>query len=370
MQDKLVALVTGANQGIGLQITARILVARNSLYWSGRAICSAAKPRRRRLDRTHTQSRLDVTDQDSITAAAAHPQWLYSTCSSKTPLSRIRKLPGNPSSVRTGVDPTTSSMKCARCGTPTCSVSPFTGRCYRSCARRRMPVSSVICIERCRLADYEFRPDFHLPSPIFGPVYAASKTALNALTVAMALELGKGEGIKVNAVSPGFTETNLNEDMREPGDCGRRRPQRRCASRYWARTAPRGHSRAGKTKRFRGDEALSAALDRLLGSLCPGASIAANVQMSPALPPTSDGIGRKICYRTGPQRTMSMEVVAPFEILLHGDEGEVHGEFDAVKLHVAPLIVSVIAQIGFTGGRECLAVPVLHRRESIRASGG
>jgi NAD(P)-dependent dehydrogenase (short-subunit alcohol dehydrogenase family) len=44
---------------------------------------------------------------------------------------------------------------------------------------------------------------------IFGPVYPASKTALNALTLAMALELDP-EGIKVNAVSPGFTKTNLN----------------------------------------------------------------------------------------------------------------------------------------------------------------
>ena len=33
--------------------------------------------------------------------------------------------------------------------------------------------------------------------------------ALNALTVAMALELGP-DGIKVNAVSPGYTKTNLN----------------------------------------------------------------------------------------------------------------------------------------------------------------
>ena len=44
---------------------------------------------------------------------------------------------------------------------------------------------------------------------IFGPVYPTSKTAVNALTVAMALELER-EGIKVNAVSPGYTKTNLN----------------------------------------------------------------------------------------------------------------------------------------------------------------
>jgi NAD(P)-dependent dehydrogenase (short-subunit alcohol dehydrogenase family) len=40
-------------------------------------------------------------------------------------------------------------------------------------------------------------------------VYPASKTALNALTLAMAIEL-ESTGIKVNAVSPGFTKTNLN----------------------------------------------------------------------------------------------------------------------------------------------------------------
>jgi NAD(P)-dependent dehydrogenase (short-subunit alcohol dehydrogenase family) len=44
---------------------------------------------------------------------------------------------------------------------------------------------------------------------IFGPVYPASKTALNAITVAMAIEL-ESSGIKVNAVSPGFTQTKLN----------------------------------------------------------------------------------------------------------------------------------------------------------------
>jgi NAD(P)-dependent dehydrogenase (short-subunit alcohol dehydrogenase family) len=44
---------------------------------------------------------------------------------------------------------------------------------------------------------------------IFTPGYSASKTALNAMTVAMAIEL-EGTPIKVNCVSPGFTKTNLN----------------------------------------------------------------------------------------------------------------------------------------------------------------
>ena len=44
---------------------------------------------------------------------------------------------------------------------------------------------------------------------MFGPVYAASKTALNGMTLAMMVEL-ESTDIKVNLVSPGFTSTNLN----------------------------------------------------------------------------------------------------------------------------------------------------------------
>jgi NAD(P)-dependent dehydrogenase (short-subunit alcohol dehydrogenase family) len=44
--------------------------------------------------------------------------------------------------------------------------------------------------------------------PMFGPVYPASKAGLNAITLAMMVEL-ESTGIKVNLVSPGFTRTNL-----------------------------------------------------------------------------------------------------------------------------------------------------------------
>jgi NAD(P)-dependent dehydrogenase (short-subunit alcohol dehydrogenase family) len=45
---------------------------------------------------------------------------------------------------------------------------------------------------------------------MFSPVYPASKTALNAITLAMMVEL-EDSPIKVNLVSPGFTSTNLNK---------------------------------------------------------------------------------------------------------------------------------------------------------------
>ena len=44
---------------------------------------------------------------------------------------------------------------------------------------------------------------------VFGAVYSPSKTALNAITLAFAIEL-ESTGIKVNAACPGFTGTDLN----------------------------------------------------------------------------------------------------------------------------------------------------------------
>lgn len=44
---------------------------------------------------------------------------------------------------------------------------------------------------------------------LYGPGYAASKTAENAMTLAMMIELEQTD-IKINLVSPGFTSTALN----------------------------------------------------------------------------------------------------------------------------------------------------------------
>jgi NAD(P)-dependent dehydrogenase (short-subunit alcohol dehydrogenase family) len=44
---------------------------------------------------------------------------------------------------------------------------------------------------------------------MFGPIYPASKTAENAITLAMMIEL-ESTNIKINLVSPAFTKTNLN----------------------------------------------------------------------------------------------------------------------------------------------------------------
>ena len=66
---------------------------------------------------------------------------------------------------------------------------------------------------------------------IFGPVYPASKTALNAMTLAMAIEL-ESTGIKVNAACPGLHQDEPQQ-LCGHADCrgGRPRAGAPCAAR-------------------------------------------------------------------------------------------------------------------------------------------
>ncbi len=101
---------------------------------------------------------------------------------------------------------------------------------------------------------------------IFGPVYPASKTALNAMTLAMAIEL-ESTGIKVNAASPGFTRTNLNNYAgTETVEEGAREAVR---SRCSARTARQVRTRTRSSDGSRGDGGISL----MASSRPPGANL-------------------------------------------------------------------------------------------------
>ncbi|WP_035560146.1 SDR family oxidoreductase [Burkholderia sp. 9120] len=212
MQDKPIALVTGANQGIGLQI-ARDLAAQGFTVLVGSRDVERGEVAAREVGSDARALQLDVTDQASITAAAERI---------RVELGRLDVLINNAAISNTNKQPGQSVEEYARTTRPS-NVSLDEMRAVwdtnvfgvlavyqamlpllrRASAARIVNVSSGV-------GSLTTNSDPAFPyRAIFGPVYPASKTALNALTLAMALEL-EPEGTKVNAVSPGFTKTNLN----------------------------------------------------------------------------------------------------------------------------------------------------------------
>ena len=212
MHDKPVALVTGANQGIGYQI-AKDLVANGFAVLVGSRDFSKGETAAKEIGADAHALQLDVTDAASIAAAAERV---------RTAFGRLDVLINNAAISHTGR---------ARGAT----VEDHAGRTRAS----NVPLDEVRAVWETNvfgpLAVYQAMLPLLRQTPnarivnvssgvgslttnsdpafayraIFGPVYPASKTAMNAMTVAMAIEL-EAEGIRVSAVTPGFTKTNLN----------------------------------------------------------------------------------------------------------------------------------------------------------------
>jgi len=212
MQDKPVALVTGANQGIGLQI-AKDLVAHGFTVLVGSRNLERGQAAAKEIGPEARVLQLDVTDQASIAAAAQRI---------RKELGRLDVLVNNAAISNTSKLPDMSVQDYAKLTRPS-NVSLAEVRTVwetnvfgvlavtqamlpllrEAPAARVVNVSSGVgSLSRNSDPAYAYRA-------IFGPGYAASKTALNAMTVAMAIEL-ESTGIKVNAACPGYTKTNLN----------------------------------------------------------------------------------------------------------------------------------------------------------------
>lgn len=211
MQDKPVALVTGANQGIGLQI-AKDLVANGFTVLVGARNLERGETAAKEIGPDAHALQLDVTDQASIAAAVERVREAFG---------RLDVLIQNAAIMTTGSHPG-SVIEYAKA--TRASVVPLD----EMRAVWETNVFGVLAVYQAMLPLLRATPgarivnvssgggsltiasDPSLPyRSHFSPLYAASKTALNALTLAMAIEL-ESEGISVNAVSPGFTKTAMN----------------------------------------------------------------------------------------------------------------------------------------------------------------
>jgi NAD(P)-dependent dehydrogenase (short-subunit alcohol dehydrogenase family) len=212
MQDKPVALVTGANQGIGLQI-AKDLAAHGFTVLVGSRNIEKGEKAASSIGVAAHAVQLDVTDQVSITAAAERV---------RNEFGRLDVLVNNAAISNTGRRTGMSVEEYAKLSRPS-NVPLDEVRAiwetnvfgvlalYQAVLPllRKAPAARIVNVSSGAGSLAMNSDPAHPGRAIFGPGYSASKTALNALTVSMAIEL-EPEGIKVNAISPGFVKTNLN----------------------------------------------------------------------------------------------------------------------------------------------------------------
>ena len=210
MQDKPVALVTGANQGIGLQI-AKDLAANRFTVLVGSRDLARGEEAAKTIDGDAHVLQLDVTDKASIAAAAERV---------RNEFGRLDVLINNAAISHTGgmisveeyaksSRPSNVSLDEVRAVWETNVFGVLAVYQAMLPLLREAPAARIVNVSS-GVGSLTMNSDPAYPwRSIFGPVYPASKTALNAMTVAMAIELEPAR-IKVNAVSPGFTKTNLN----------------------------------------------------------------------------------------------------------------------------------------------------------------
>ena len=212
MPNKPVALVTGANQGIGLQIAKdlgghgfTVLVGSRNLE-RGEAAAGEVGPDAHALQ-------LDVTDEHSIAAAAERVGQEFGRLDvliQYAAISNTGKREGQTvEAYAATVRPSNVPIDEMRAVWDTNVFGVLAVYQAMLPLLRQTPGSCIVNVSSGVGSLTSNSDPTARYRAIFGPVYPASKTALNALTVAMAIEL-EAEGIRVSAVSPGYTKTNLN----------------------------------------------------------------------------------------------------------------------------------------------------------------
>jgi NAD(P)-dependent dehydrogenase (short-subunit alcohol dehydrogenase family) len=207
-----IALVTGANQGIGFQVSKELA----AHGWT--VLLGARNPEKGRaaaadIGQGARVVQLDVTDAASIAAAAdrigkehGHLDLLVNNAaiSRPTELSDVSLEDYNKAM---GASTITLDRMRTVWETNVFGVVAVTQAMLpllRAASAARIVMVSSGAGSLALNADPGFGH-----RKLFGPGYAGSKSAMNAVTLGFAIELER-EGIMVNAVSPGFTSTNLN----------------------------------------------------------------------------------------------------------------------------------------------------------------
>jgi NAD(P)-dependent dehydrogenase (short-subunit alcohol dehydrogenase family) len=206
-----VALVTGANQGVGYQV-AKELVANGVTVLVGARALERGEAAAKEIGGGALAIQLDVTDTASIASAAEYIRQEFGRLDLLVNNAGISNTSKGSSSLEEYAQRTrasTASLDEVRAvwetnvfGTLAVYQAMLPLLRESSDARIVNVSSGVGSLATNADPAYGYRA-------MFGPIYPASKAAENAITLAMMIEL-ESTNIKVNLVSPAFTKTNLN----------------------------------------------------------------------------------------------------------------------------------------------------------------
>lgn len=211
MPDQRIALVTGANQGVGFQV-AKELVANGVTVFVGSRNFERGEAAAKQIGPGAIATQLDVTDAASIAAAAALIQKEFGRLDllvNNAAISNTRKGSMSLEEYRKTSLASNVPLEEVRAVWET-NVFGVLAVYQAMLPLLRLSADARIVNVSSGVGSLTTNADPAFPyRKMFGPVYSASKTALNATTLAMMVEL-ESTGIKVNLVSPAFTSTNLN----------------------------------------------------------------------------------------------------------------------------------------------------------------
>lgn len=211
MQERRVALVTGANKGIGLQI-AKDLATDGFTVLVGSRDLAKGEAAARMVAEDACAIQLDVTDQASIATAAERIRREFGRLDVLVNNAGIASTaaPGTPFEERLKANrPSTAPLDYVRAVYETNVFGVIAVTQAMLPLLREAPAGRIVNLGSSSGSltlnanpSYEHRP-------VFGAAYSPSKAALHATTLAFAIEL-EATNIKVNAACPGFTATDLN----------------------------------------------------------------------------------------------------------------------------------------------------------------
>ncbi|WP_033339717.1 SDR family NAD(P)-dependent oxidoreductase [Catenuloplanes japonicus] len=197
MADTRIALVTGANKGIGFETARRLAEAGVTVLLGARDADRGTEAAARLAGLPVTPLRLDVTDLDSVAAAARWIEDAHGRLDILVNNAGVLTGWGRPADLSAGDLRAAYEVNVFGVVTVTNALLPLL---RRGPAGRIVNVSSAIGSLTLRAA-----PDSQIPIMS----YSSSKAALNGLTVAYAADL-RDTAITVLSVDPGHCATDLN----------------------------------------------------------------------------------------------------------------------------------------------------------------